>query len=146
MKKYDIIVVGAGTGGTTAARFASKAGFDVCLIDAKPREKIGDKMTGEDKRFLDEEIKNFQRSGILLSEAKRNLLKKLNQRIAILSLEYSKNIREDWRPGRHRGCAQQYWHRAVRPGRIRKRARKHAKVHGDQGEDWRPARNRHYTP
>jgi geranylgeranyl reductase family protein len=40
-------VVGAGTGGTTAARFASKKGLNVCLIDGKPREKIGDKICGD---------------------------------------------------------------------------------------------------
>ena len=30
---FDIIVVGAGTGGTSAAQFAAKKGLNVCLID-----------------------------------------------------------------------------------------------------------------
>ncbi|MFX1420113.1 MAG: geranylgeranyl reductase family protein [Promethearchaeota archaeon] len=46
-KSFDVIVVGAGTGGTTAARFAAKKGLNVCLIDGKQREKIGDKICGD---------------------------------------------------------------------------------------------------
>jgi digeranylgeranylglycerophospholipid reductase len=46
-KTFDVIVVGAGTGGTTAARFAAKKGLNVCLIDGKQREKIGDKICGD---------------------------------------------------------------------------------------------------
>ncbi|MDX1797243.1 MAG: geranylgeranyl reductase family protein [Candidatus Lokiarchaeia archaeon] len=46
-KTFDVIVVGAGTGGTTAARFAAKKGLNVCLIDGKQKEKIGDKICGD---------------------------------------------------------------------------------------------------
>lgn len=46
-KTFDIIVVGAGTGGTTAARFAAKKGLNVCLIDRKEKSKIGDKICGD---------------------------------------------------------------------------------------------------
>ena len=46
-KSFDIIVVGAGTGGTTAARFAAQKGLDVCLIDRKDKSKIGDKICGD---------------------------------------------------------------------------------------------------
>ncbi|MFX1375423.1 MAG: geranylgeranyl reductase family protein [Promethearchaeota archaeon] len=46
-KSYDVIVVGAGTGGSIAARFAAKNGLNVCLIDKKPRDKIGDKICGD---------------------------------------------------------------------------------------------------
>jgi len=46
-KNFDIIVVGAGTGGTTAARFAAKKGLNVCLIDKKQKENIGDKICGD---------------------------------------------------------------------------------------------------
>lgn len=46
-KNFDLIVVGAGTGGTTAARFAAEKGLDVCLIDGKSMEKIGDKVCGD---------------------------------------------------------------------------------------------------
>jgi len=47
MRKYDVVVVGAGTGGSFAARTAAKAGYEVCLIDQKPRGEIGDKVCGE---------------------------------------------------------------------------------------------------
>ena len=46
-KSFDVIVVGAGTGGSTAARFATKEGLDVCLIDRKPKRSIGDKICGD---------------------------------------------------------------------------------------------------
>jgi geranylgeranyl reductase family protein len=46
-KTFDVVVIGAGTGGTTAARFAAEKGLDVCLIDRKPRKKIGDKICGD---------------------------------------------------------------------------------------------------
>jgi digeranylgeranylglycerophospholipid reductase len=46
-KSFDVIVVGAGTGGTTAARFAAENGLEVCLIDRKERSKIGDKICGD---------------------------------------------------------------------------------------------------
>ncbi|MFW9970509.1 MAG: geranylgeranyl reductase family protein [Candidatus Odinarchaeota archaeon] len=46
-KTFDVIVVGAGTGGTTAARFIAKNGLNVCLIDGKQRDKIGDKICGD---------------------------------------------------------------------------------------------------
>ncbi len=46
-KSFDVIVVGAGTGGTTAARFAAKKGLDVCLIDRKEKSHIGDKICGD---------------------------------------------------------------------------------------------------
>ena len=32
-KNFDVIVVGPGTSGTTAARFAAKKGLNVCFID-----------------------------------------------------------------------------------------------------------------
>ena len=43
-KSFDVIVVGAGTGGTTAARFTAQKGLDVCLIDRKERSQIGNKI------------------------------------------------------------------------------------------------------
>ena len=46
-KSFDVIVVGAGTGGTTAARFAAKNGLTVCLIDRKESAKIGEKICGD---------------------------------------------------------------------------------------------------
>ena len=46
-KSFDVIVVGAGTGGTTAARFAAQKGLNVCLIDSKEKGQIGDKICGD---------------------------------------------------------------------------------------------------
>ncbi len=46
-KSFDVIIVGAGTGGTTAARFLAQKGIDVCLIDRKEKAKIGDKICGD---------------------------------------------------------------------------------------------------
>ncbi len=45
--EFDVLVVGAGTGGSIAARFAAKAGLKVCLIDTKPEAKIGEKVCGD---------------------------------------------------------------------------------------------------
>ncbi len=46
-KTFDVIVIGAGTGGTTAARFTAKKGLNVCLIDRKKKEDIGNKICGD---------------------------------------------------------------------------------------------------
>jgi len=42
----DVVVVGAGPAGSTAARFAAKAGLDVLILDQSSRERIGDKVCG----------------------------------------------------------------------------------------------------
>ena len=47
MKKFDVIVVGAGTAGSMTAKTVAKAGLDVCLIDRKPRVEIGEKVCGD---------------------------------------------------------------------------------------------------
>lgn len=47
MGVYDVIVVGAGTGGTMVAKEIAKRGLKVLLIDKKPKEKIGDKVCGD---------------------------------------------------------------------------------------------------
>jgi len=47
LKKFDVIVVGAGTAGCMTAKTAAKAGLKVGLIDRKPREKIGEKVCGD---------------------------------------------------------------------------------------------------
>jgi len=46
-KTFDVIVVGAGTGGSTAARFAAEKGLNVCLIDSKDKKEIGNKICGD---------------------------------------------------------------------------------------------------
>ena len=45
--KYDVIVVGAGTAGCLAARTTAEAGLKVCMLDAKRREEIGEKVCGD---------------------------------------------------------------------------------------------------
>ena len=47
MKKFDVLVVGAGTGGCMAAKTVAEAGLKVCMIDRKPEQKIGDKVCGD---------------------------------------------------------------------------------------------------
>ena len=46
-KSFDVVVVGAGTAGSTAARFAAQKGLKVCLVDRKPRNQIGEKICGD---------------------------------------------------------------------------------------------------
>lgn len=47
LKKFDVIVVGAGTGGSLTAKTLAKAGLEVCMIDRKPEQEIGDKVCGD---------------------------------------------------------------------------------------------------
>jgi digeranylgeranylglycerophospholipid reductase len=47
LKKLDVIVIGAGTGGCLTAKTVAKAGLKVCMIDQKPEHKIGDKVCGD---------------------------------------------------------------------------------------------------
>lgn len=44
---YDVVVVGAGPGGASAAYNCAKKGLNTCLIDSRPREKIGIKICGD---------------------------------------------------------------------------------------------------
>ncbi len=47
MEKYDVVVVGSGTGGCTAAKTATSAGLSVCLVERKESPSIGDKVCGD---------------------------------------------------------------------------------------------------
>jgi geranylgeranyl reductase family protein len=47
LKKFDVVVVGAGTGGCMAAKTAADKGLDVCLIDRKTKENVGEKVCGD---------------------------------------------------------------------------------------------------
>ncbi|MFX0004837.1 MAG: geranylgeranyl reductase family protein [Promethearchaeota archaeon] len=47
MEDYDIVIIGAGTSGAIAARFAALNGLKVCLIDANKKEEIGNKVCGD---------------------------------------------------------------------------------------------------
>jgi len=44
---FDIIVVGAGTSGSIAARFAAQFGLNVCLIDSSEKNQVGNKVCGD---------------------------------------------------------------------------------------------------
>lgn len=77
MESYDVIVVGAGPGGSTAAAYLGRSGFNVLLLDkAKfPRDKIcGDAVSGKSmtviKEFgLDGEIEKDKRHGNIFGVA-----------------------------------------------------------------------------
>ena len=47
MKRFEVIVVGAGTGGCMTAKTVADAGLEVCLVDRKRKENIGDKVCGD---------------------------------------------------------------------------------------------------
>ncbi len=47
VEKYDLIVVGGGTGGSIAGKTAAELGYKVCIIDRKIKSKIGSKVCGE---------------------------------------------------------------------------------------------------
>jgi len=47
LKKFDVIVVGAGTGGALTAKTAAEKGLNVCLVDRKLRNDIGEKVCGD---------------------------------------------------------------------------------------------------
>jgi len=48
--KYDVIIVGAGTGGCATALTLGKSGLNVAILDSKKQQKIGDKVCGD---FID---------------------------------------------------------------------------------------------
>jgi geranylgeranyl reductase family protein len=45
--KFDVVVVGAGTAGCSAAKRALEADLKVCLVERKSRESIGEKICGD---------------------------------------------------------------------------------------------------
>jgi len=47
LKKFDVIVVGAGTAGCMTAKTVADVGLEVCLIDRKKKEEIGNKVCGD---------------------------------------------------------------------------------------------------
>jgi len=47
LNKFDVVVVGAGTAGCLAAKTTAEAGLNVCLVESKKREGIGEKICGD---------------------------------------------------------------------------------------------------
>jgi geranylgeranyl reductase family protein len=47
MLDFDVIVVGAGTGGCLAAKTVAEADLKVCLVENKKKEEIGEKICGD---------------------------------------------------------------------------------------------------
>jgi digeranylgeranylglycerophospholipid reductase len=47
LEKFDVIIVGAGTAGCLAAKTTAEAGLNVCIIERKRREEIGEKICGD---------------------------------------------------------------------------------------------------
>jgi flavin-dependent dehydrogenase len=47
MEKFDLLVIGAGSGGCLTSYTADKTGLKVGLMDSKPESKIGDKVCGD---------------------------------------------------------------------------------------------------
>jgi len=47
LEKFDVVVVGAGTGGCLAAKTMAEAGLNVCLVERKKREEVGEKVCGD---------------------------------------------------------------------------------------------------
>ena len=46
-EEYDLLIVGAGTGGSVAAETAAKKGLKACIVDCKPEDEIGVKVCGD---------------------------------------------------------------------------------------------------
>ncbi|MHA1266603.1 MAG: geranylgeranyl reductase family protein [Candidatus Helarchaeota archaeon] len=53
--EYEVLVIGAGTGGALAAKTAAKLGLKTCLLERKNSESVGDKVCGDaiEKKDLD---------------------------------------------------------------------------------------------
>jgi digeranylgeranylglycerophospholipid reductase len=47
LENFDALVVGAGTAGCLAAKTIAKAGLEVCLVERKRNEEIGEKVCGD---------------------------------------------------------------------------------------------------
>ena len=47
LKTFDVIVIGAGTGGCLTAKTLAESGLTVCMIERKAEQDIGDKVCGD---------------------------------------------------------------------------------------------------
>jgi geranylgeranyl reductase family protein len=47
MSSFDVIIIGAGTAGCLAAKTVAEAGLNVCIVERKSRDAIGEKVCGD---------------------------------------------------------------------------------------------------
>ncbi|MFQ5950877.1 MAG: FAD-dependent oxidoreductase [Candidatus Geothermarchaeales archaeon] len=47
MSEFDVVVVGAGTAGSSLAEYVAHRGFRVALVDRRAQGEIGDKVCGD---------------------------------------------------------------------------------------------------
>jgi len=73
--------------------FALRKGTYKALTDL--REKYEGKLSSDEKRFLDESIKDFELEGVQLEADKRLKLEDINSQLSKLSIDFSKNIRDE---------------------------------------------------
>jgi len=45
--KYDVLIVGAGTAGCMAAKAVAERGLNICIMEMKPKERIGEKVCAD---------------------------------------------------------------------------------------------------
>jgi thimet oligopeptidase len=73
--------------------FALRKGTYKALKDL--RQKFQGNLAPDEKRFLDESIKDFELEGVQLDDVKRKRLEEINSQLSKLSIDFSKNIREE---------------------------------------------------
>ncbi len=73
--------------------FILRKGTYKALLDL--RKKDYDNLASDEKRWLDESIKDFEMEGVQLEGEKRARLEEINAQLSKLALEFSKNIREE---------------------------------------------------
>jgi thimet oligopeptidase len=65
-----------------------------CIDEMKQRGEY-DKLTGEDKRFVEFTVRDYQRNGLHLDEKSRARMKELQKEMSELSIQFSRNLGED---------------------------------------------------
>jgi thimet oligopeptidase len=73
--------------------FAIRQGTYKALVDL--REKFKGNLAPDEKRFLDDTIKQFELEGVQLEKEKRTRLTDINSQLSKLSIDFSKNVREE---------------------------------------------------
>jgi thimet oligopeptidase len=73
--------------------FTIRQGTYKALVDL--REKFKGNLAADEKRFLDDTIKQFELEGVQLEKEKRTRLTDINSQLSKLSIDFSKNVREE---------------------------------------------------